>query len=114
MTASSRKEGCATPAVVCRCRSTSKVQGPSLTIIKTGYAMAGRCKGPSKVHGPDLTMKAKMSLMLSTMIPGSVGVPTMVCVFPEPVAPYAKTVVFSPSSTPAIKPYNIRDSSIDA
>ncbi|KAA6425181.1 MAG: hypothetical protein FRX49_04676 [Trebouxia sp. A1-2] len=51
-------------------------------------------------------MKAKMSLMLSTMIPGSVGVPTMVYVFPDPVAPYANTVaiaiqadilVFSPS-----------------
>ncbi len=49
-------------------------------------------------------MKAKMSLMLSTMIPGSVGVPTMVYVFPDPVAPYAKTVVFSPSNTPAIRP----------
>ena len=60
--------------------------------------------GPCKVQGPDLTMKAKMSLMLSTMIPGSVGVPTMVYVFPDPVAPYAKTVVFSPSNTPAIRP----------
>ena len=34
-----------------------------------------------------LTMWAKMSFMLSTMSPGSVGVPTMLCVLPEPVAP---------------------------
>ena len=34
-----------------------------------------------------LTMWAKMSFMLSTISPGSVGVPTMLCVLPEPVAP---------------------------
>lgn len=70
---------------------------------------------PSKVRGgPDLTMKAKMSLMLSTMIPGSVGLPTIVYVLPEPVAPYAKTVVLRPNSTPAIRPCNSRKSGLQA
>ena len=51
-------------------------------------------------------MWAKMSFMLSTMSPGSVGVPTMLCVLPEPVAPYAKMVAFRPLSTPGIMTCN--------
>ena len=41
-----------------------------------------------------------MSRMLRSMSPGSESDPTMVYVLPEPVAPYAKTVAFSPRSTP--------------
>ena len=32
------------------------------------------------------------------MMPGSSGEPCMVCVLPAPVTPYAKTVVWRPSS----------------
>lgn len=34
----------------------------------------------------------KISFRARTMIPGSEDVPTIVCVLPEPVAPYANTV----------------------
>lgn len=37
------------------------------------------------------------------MIPGSSGVPNIVCVFPAPVAPYAKTVALYPPMTPSIR-----------
>ena len=49
-------------------------------------------------------MPRKMSFMLRIMRPGSSGTPTIVCVLPLPVAPYAKTVAFRPRSTPGINP----------
>ena len=47
-------------------------------------------------------MKRKTSRRERTMSPGSRVSPTMVCVLPLPVAPYAKTVAFVPRSTPAM------------
>ena len=47
-------------------------------------------------------MPSKMSFMLRIISPGSAGRPTIVCVFPELVAPYAKTVAFRPRRTPGI------------
>ena len=41
-------------------------------------------------------------------MPGSFSSPTIVCVFPEPVAPYAKTVPFRPFKTPSIKTFPVR------
>jgi len=42
------------------------------------------------------------SFKLSTIIPGSAALPTMVCVLPLPVAPYANTVPLCPDNTPGI------------
>ena len=47
-------------------------------------------------------MNRKMSRSDNTIRPGSVASPTIVCVFPEPVAPYANTVALVPRSTPAM------------
>ena len=41
-------------------------------------------------------------------MPGSFSSPTIVCVFPDPVAPYAKTVPFRPFKTPSIKTLPVR------
>ena len=45
-------------------------------------------------------MPRNTSRRLKIIKPGSPARPTIVCVLPEPVAPYAKTVAFTPESTP--------------
>ena len=45
-----------------------------------------------------LSMVSYNSLSARTMQPGCSGVPTIVKVFPAPVAPYAKTVAWKPTS----------------
>ena len=44
-----------------------------------------------------------MSASESNIMPGSRSSPTIVCVLPDPVAPYAKTVPLRPFNTPSIK-----------
>ena len=52
---------------------------------------------------PCLRTSWKMSANESSIMPGSRSSPTIVCVLPDPVAPYAKTVPLRPFNTPSIK-----------
>ena len=64
--------------------------------------LGGNCTSPRTRWRRSRSISAKMSARLRSIIPGSFRSPTIVYVFPLPVAPYANTVPLCPLRTPRI------------
>jgi hypothetical protein len=54
-------------------------------------------------HDPSSPLESSRPRIIG-MMPSTPGLPSIVCVLPEPVWPYAKTVALTPSSTTSASP----------